>query len=65
MIDISNQFGEREVQKNFKYAIADAADDKVILKNGCIKILDGNDWEMVICEIETSRTEANAIEIIY
>ena len=46
------------------YAIvADPADDKVVPKQGSIKVVDRRDESKVICERATKRTETNKVEI--
>ena len=61
-IDIRGQNGDRRVKVLVKYAIvAEPADDKVVPKQGSIKVRFGK--KQVICERATQRTEANKVEI--
>ena len=50
-INIYGQSGERVVKVLLEYAIvADPADDKVVPKQGSIKVVDRRDESKVICE---------------
>ena len=63
-IDIRYQKGGRKVKLLLEYAIvADPADDKVVPKQGSIKVVDADDESQIICERATKRTEANKVEI--
>ena len=43
--------------------VGDPADDKVVPKQGSIKVVSYKDESKVICEIVTQRTETNKVEI--
>ena len=48
-----------------EYAVvADPADDKVVPKQGSIKVVETYPESNVICERATKRTEANKVEIL-
>ena len=64
-MNIMFQKGERLVKVLIEYAlVADLADEKVVPKQGSIKVVDYYDESEVICERATQRTETNKVVIV-
>ena len=67
MLDFYGSTPAEEIFEALEYAIvADAADNKVVLKQGSIEVVEVHKWigeSKVICERVTQRTDANKVEI--